>query len=374
MNQLTFQDTQKLLQSIQAVYRFKNLDTFGQDTLTILEQLVSSDVSFGVQENASLYSVSESRVVSLAPDFERLMAGEIGQKSEQYVPENPLFRNLPAVLKEAHTFSDFITLEDLQRTDGYQEVTQHIGFDDQIGLVLFTDAPTIPFASGEFSYYILYRPWEQFSERDRLLLNLIKPHLTQAYETAIFCQKQQQEITHLQESLDQTGVIFLDPAGKLQWVTMQAHQWLQYYIPSIQSFRQLPESIQVWVDHQLTCLNSGDDFSTICSPLRLQRGDRQLVIRLTRDQQSDRYLLLLAEEQNLSVEAALEKLGLTPRESEVLAGVMRGLNSMAIAQALQINTSTVRKHLENIYRKLRVQSQTEAVAKALEQLGTLNQP
>jgi DNA-binding CsgD family transcriptional regulator len=67
-------------------------------------------------------------------------------------------------------------------------------------------------------------------------------------------------------------------------------------------------------------------------------------------------------------------MGLTSREAEVLVGIMQGQNSQAIAQRLQINVSTVRKHLENIYRKLRVQSQTEAVAKALEQLGALNQP
>jgi hypothetical protein len=287
MNQLTFQDTQKLLQSIQAVHSFKSLDTFGRDTLTILEQLVSSGVSCGVEGNARLSDIPVSKITSLAPDFERLMAGEIGQKAEQYVPENPLVKNMPTTLNGAHTFSDFVTLEDFQRTNGYQEVTKPIGFDDQMVLVLFMDAPTTPFESGELFYYCLYRPWEQFSERDRLLLNLIQPHLTQAYETAVFCQKQQQEIDQLQESLDRTGVIFLDQAGKLQWVTMQAYQWLQYYIPSIQSFRQLPEPIQVWVDHHLTCLNSGNDFSTICSPLRLQRGDRQLVIRLVKDRNTE---------------------------------------------------------------------------------------
>ncbi len=150
---------------------------------------------------------------------------------------------------------------------------------------------------------------------------------------------------------------------------MQAHQWLQNYLPSIRSFRQLPEPIQAWVDAQLVRLKN-DDFSAVCLPLRLQGGDRQLVIRLVKDQYTDQYLLLLAEEQ--SIAAALATLGLTPRESEVLVAIMQGQNTQTIGQALKINPSTVRKHLENIYRKLRVQSQTEAVAKALERLGTIH--
>jgi predicted ArsR family transcriptional regulator len=43
----------------------------------------------------------------------------------------------------------------------------------------------------------------------------------------------------------------------------------------------------------------------------------------------------------------------------------------SIASQLSINISTVRKHLENIYQKLGVQSRTEAIAQALTKLGFL---
>jgi DNA-binding CsgD family transcriptional regulator len=37
-----------------------------------------------------------------------------------------------------------------------------------------------------------------------------------------------------------------------------------------------------------------------------------------------------------------------------------------------VQTSTIRKHLENIYLKFGVGSRTEAIAQALEKLGMLN--
>lgn len=56
---------------------------------------------------------------------------------------------------------------------------------------------------------------------------------------------------------------------------------------------------------------------------------------------------------------------LTPREIEVLSGLVDGNSYQAIADSLFISVDTVRFHFRNIYRKLHVHSQGEAVAKAL---------
>lgn len=58
---------------------------------------------------------------------------------------------------------------------------------------------------------------------------------------------------------------------------------------------------------------------------------------------------------------------LTEREHEILNGLSRGNSYQAIAGSLYISTNTVRYHIRNIYRKLHVHSQSEAVAKALRQ-------
>lgn len=80
------------------------------------------------------------------------------------------------------------------------------------------------------------------------------------------------------------------------------------------------------------------------------------------------------EEPTLPQFKSLQLLGLSPREAEILAWVMRGKDNKAIAAELGIHIGTVRKHLEHIYLKLGVQSRTEAIAKALEELGVLNSP
>jgi DNA-binding CsgD family transcriptional regulator len=56
---------------------------------------------------------------------------------------------------------------------------------------------------------------------------------------------------------------------------------------------------------------------------------------------------------------------LTPREREVLASVARGLTNAQVAQELWLAPSTVRKHLENVYAKLGVNTRTAAVARFL---------
>lgn len=54
---------------------------------------------------------------------------------------------------------------------------------------------------------------------------------------------------------------------------------------------------------------------------------------------------------------------LTPRQWEVLRLVSTGAGNAQIARALAVSEATVRKHLENVFLRLGVQSRTEAVAR-----------
>ena len=59
-----------------------------------------------------------------------------------------------------------------------------------------------------------------------------------------------------------------------------------------------------------------------------------------------------------------EKVELSPRETDVLHQLSTGNSYTKIAEILFISPSTVRKHTENIYKKLRVHNKLEAVTKA----------
>lgn len=60
----------------------------------------------------------------------------------------------------------------------------------------------------------------------------------------------------------------------------------------------------------------------------------------------------------------LEEIKLTKRETQILVQLSKGLNYNNISENLIISPSTVRKHIENIYKKLHVHSKMEAVMKA----------
>jgi|UniRef100_UPI00404B6C25 DNA-binding NarL/FixJ family response regulator len=59
-----------------------------------------------------------------------------------------------------------------------------------------------------------------------------------------------------------------------------------------------------------------------------------------------------------------EDIQLTSRETDVLEQLSKGLNYIKIAENLILSTGTVRKHIENIYKKLQVHNKLEAVQKA----------
>jgi len=55
---------------------------------------------------------------------------------------------------------------------------------------------------------------------------------------------------------------------------------------------------------------------------------------------------------------------ISPREQEVLRMLSAGLSNREIAERYSISTSTVKTHIENIFRKLGVNSRTQAIAQA----------
>lgn len=71
------------------------------------------------------------------------------------------------------------------------------------------------------------------------------------------------------------------------------------------------------------------------------------------------------KQQSLSVQE--EEILLSDREKEVLEQLAEGLSYTVIAKNLFLSPSTVRKHIENIYKKLQVHNKLEAVQKARRQ-------
>lgn len=74
---------------------------------------------------------------------------------------------------------------------------------------------------------------------------------------------------------------------------------------------------------------------------------------------------------DFSSAAPLEKLGLTPREAEVLLWVAQGKTNSDIGIILQCSEATAKRHVVHILEKLSVETRTAAARLALEALARL---
>jgi DNA-binding NarL/FixJ family response regulator len=84
---------------------------------------------------------------------------------------------------------------------------------------------------------------------------------------------------------------------------------------------------------------------------------------------SDSFPLFLDDRSEPCIEKCLQKLGLTPRQVEVMHMIIKGKELTAIAHELGCTEATVRKHVENLYRRLGVQTRTAAIAQVLDTIG-----
>ncbi len=78
-----------------------------------------------------------------------------------------------------------------------------------------------------------------------------------------------------------------------------------------------------------------------------------------------RYIIRRVQDGSMSPAQAPAPL-LTPRETDILWGIAKGFTYNDIADRLDISRQTVPTHIKNIYRKLSVNSRSEAVFEAIE--------
>jgi DNA-binding NarL/FixJ family response regulator len=75
--------------------------------------------------------------------------------------------------------------------------------------------------------------------------------------------------------------------------------------------------------------------------------------------------MIITNMQQTAQQAPTNNYQLTPREKDILTLLSKGNSYKLIAAELMISIETVRTHLKNIYDKLHVHSQIEAVSKAI---------
>lgn len=211
------------------------------------------------------------------------------------------------------------------------------------------------------------------SKCDRCILNLLRPHLTQENDKILQCSQIQQILAQFKEALEHEAVISLATNGKVKVMTQRAKQLLHQYF-SFQDANGLPDVLKKWLENRIFRLSCNDDLSFSGLSLCIEKTRKELIIRLVPEPNNKQFILLLEEKESLPFPiASLEVFGLTERETEVLSWIVKDKSNAEISRVLGCREGTVRKHLENIYKKLDVQTRVGAIMFALENLGLLKE-
>jgi DNA-binding CsgD family transcriptional regulator len=207
------------------------------------------------------------------------------------------------------------------------------------------------------------RDRKDFTERDRLLLNLLRPHLVQAFQTVYTITDLRSQLAARDLAVETLhyGLVGLTVPGAIRWSTKVGRRLLEHYcVPSLRRPDRLPDWIAAWVKEQRRQLADPKRIPAPLAPLSIPHNGRALELRFIED--ADGGLLFLHERVTELSAAVLLPLGLTRREAEVLTWLASGKTNHEIAAILGVRARTIDKHLENIYAKLGVENRTAAVA------------
>ena len=127
---------------------------------------------------------------------------------------------MPETLTGAWKISDFIDRKELHSRKQYQQFLLQLDVEEQMMLFIpdVNPAKWCELAQTEtiLSGFILNRPTLSFTERDRSILNLVQPHLLQAYTNARCHHQVQQNLHQLQQSFDGLGIAIVNIDGRIQ--------------------------------------------------------------------------------------------------------------------------------------------------------------
>jgi DNA-binding CsgD family transcriptional regulator len=156
------------------------------------------------------------------------------------------------------------------------------------------------------------------------------------------------------ESCPVGAVLVVDRRGTVVFAAAQAQILVADYIGPLTDNR-LPAALVDWLTGPL------DD---AWAPFVVERDSRRLVLRMLVTTDAEEIVVAM-EEQHGPRNAELSRRGLTRRESEILWWVTEGKTNREIAIILGRSARTVQIHLNNVYRKLGVETRTAAAMLAL---------
>lgn len=280
----------------------------------------------------------------LAPtDPDRLR--ELDEAFMAYVMEHPVIARYQRTRDgRPYAISDFLSVADFHRTNLYQHLYRPLGIEDQISFVLPDPRLVVGIAAN--------REKRGFPPDERMICNLLRAHLVHATRNIDALVRAKHMLEVVQQLADDHGeaAVILDRSGTPEHMSRNAADLLEQFYGA-GSPRSLPEELRSWLERQGT---------GAASPLLHRQDGHCLVVRRVNDGEKD--ILFLSRKSDTNPHVDARQLGLTRRETEIVALLTEGRTSKRIASTLQISPRTVDKHVATILDKLGVRTRLEAVS------------
>ena len=321
-----------------------DVEDFRASVLPALRRLTRSDYASYNELDGSLRPV----VTVVDPDI----SDEAMERWSRFAAENPLVGHY-ARTRDGRPlrWSDVTDVAAFRRTALFREFYAPLGLAHQIAFTL----PGPP----DFTIGVaLTRGGRDYTNTERDILQLARPHLIQAYRHAELRQNLGALLDDVRRGLDAgaTAIVVAAKSGEVVLATDAALSLVsEAGIGGVRVGDPLPPAL---VDRSASGLAS----------LPIHDGDT-LLVRRARGALGETVLVLARGSRALSL-TTLRGLGLTAAEAAVLHALACGLSTADAAAELDISPRTLHKHMQRVNAKLGVRERGQAIATAWAAAGT----
>jgi DNA-binding CsgD family transcriptional regulator len=255
--------------------------------------------------------------------------------------------------------SDLVSRSSWHDTTLYNEIYRPFPMEHMLGVAVRLSGPVK-------MHVVAMRGKIDFDERDRRVLDVLTPHLDAAYRYAETASHLKAQLATLLQGLEVDGgaAIHVGRDRRIRHMSPRAQGLLIAYFHWIDRSR-LPGPIDDWLRRLGTATEAS---FTPPRPFVVERDGRRLTVQILRSHGGP---FLLLNERKLRISPAdIVSLGLSPRETEVLAWLAHGKSNAEIADTLGLSPATIKHCLERIYGKLDVGTRAAATALAVAAAGS----
>jgi DNA-binding CsgD family transcriptional regulator len=342
-------DVSGILNAVRELAAVGDTASYPPVVLATIDTLIAADVSTYNEVNpVAGRIVWAARPATFTPTVDQLAS------FNAHVHEHPLIRYVQDTGDgSARRISDVLADEDFHQTSLYREFYGPLGVEYQMSVTLAIPSPTIVAIA-------LNRRRADFTTRERRILDHLRPHLVQTWQQCRDRARLALLLATATEVVRAQGTRVLVLGDHLDELTPGTAVLLYRFFGRPGRNDPLPSRVASWVEAERGRLQ-GREPPPVSRSLSALRDNRRLTLRYLASTANHPEALIMSEHSATTPEG-MRRFGLTAREAEILQLSGTGSTNAAMAARLHISSGTVKKHLDNIYRKLGVRSRIEALS------------